>query len=113
MPLLVNKRLVEGQSIRYTLGLKDANGNILSLDGASELRIYYRILNRVTQAVILDDYWDESDGVVVLNNRLRYIQMAAVEGFYSVFPHVVLPTGNFVTRSADPTQFYVRKIHEL
>lgn len=108
MPFLAKKRIVEGQHIRYTLNTGK------SLVGATSLRIYYRILDRVTKAVILDDYWDDSDGVIVVDDtKLRVIQSNAIEGFYSVFPHAVLPTGAFVSRSADPAQFYVRKIHEL
>lgn len=113
MPLLLKKKLVEGQDIRYSLGFKDVNGNLLSLAGATQLRIYYRILDRATKVVILDDYWDESDGVTIVSNRLRYIQRTVPEGFYSAFPHALLPTGEFVNRSGDPAQFYVKKIHEL
>lgn len=113
MPFLSDEKLVEGQGIRYTLGLKDKRGNLLSLVGATGPRIYYRIMDRVTKAILQDAYWSESDGVVIVNNRLRFIQVGAIEGFYSVFPHILLPTGAYVNRSADPAQFYVRKIHEL
>lgn len=103
MPLITNKHFVEGQSIRHTINTgKD-------LTSATDIRIYYKYPNG--SGGWTESYWDAEDGVTVFETtKLRYVQNNVVAGLNSVFPEATFP-GNLVSRSADPVQFRVRKIH--
>src|SRR5882757_500396 len=99
MPILRVRKWVEGQTIKFTL----YSGKVLT--EATVKRIYYKIPNGLGGVSI--GYWDGSSVMVFQEKYLQYIHHSALKGNYSVFPHAEFADGTFISRSADPLQFYV------
>lgn len=106
MPILRTRKWVEGQSLKLTLYAgKDCTS-------AVERRIYYKVPDG--SGGFTSGFWDADDGVVVVNtNYLQIIAHDLKKGNHSYFPHAEFADNSFVSRSADPLQFYVKGIHEV